>query len=359
MGIGQPSADLLPVDLVHAASNRFFESADPLHLNYGAVAGDPEFLPSLASFLTTAYGTPTSTDELFETGGNSQAMDLVSNVFSNPGDTIFVEEPSYFLAFQIFRDHDLNIVGIPIDKDGLSVTALREALKHHNPALLYTIPSYHNPGGQSTTAERRQEIVDLAISHDFMIVADEVYQLLYYYDAPPPAYGTMASTGHVLSLGSFSKILAPAMRLGWVQTSPKLLPKLFANGFVNSGGCINHISAHIVRQAMDSGALGEHIEVLRDAFRSRLETMHNALLEHFSDLATWTKPAGGYFFWLQFDDSVDTGALKKAAAEHETGFQSGRVFSTQGQLNNYLRLSFAHYNEDDIRKGIERLRQLF
>ena len=359
MGIGQPSADLLPVDLVHAASNQFFESADPLHLNYGPVAGDPEFLPSLANFLNTAYAIPTSADGLFETGGNSQAMDLVSSVFSSPGDTVFVEEPSYFLAFQVFRDHNLNIVGIPIDEDGLSVSALRAALKQHKPAFLYTIPTYHNPGGQSTNAERRQEIVALAKEHGFLIVADEVYQLLYYYDAPPPAYGTMADSGQVLSLGSFSKILAPAMRLGWIQTSPEHVQKIIANGFVNSGGCINHISAHIVRQAMDNGTLAEHINVLRGAFRSRLEAMHEALLEHFSDLATWTKPAGGYFFWLQFDDAVDTGKLKQAAREHETGFQNGRVFSTQGQLDNYLRLSFAHYNEDDIRKGIQRLRQLF
>ncbi|MDH5242034.1 MAG: PLP-dependent aminotransferase family protein, partial [Gammaproteobacteria bacterium] len=155
-GIGQPSADLLPVDIVHAASESFFANAEPLELNYGVTAGDARFLDSLAEFLSAGYGVPTSPGELFVTGGNSQALDLVSTVYAKPGDTVFVEEPSYFLAFQIFRDHGLNIVGIPVDDEGLCVDALRRELASHKPAFLYTIPSYHNPGGQSTSDERRK-----------------------------------------------------------------------------------------------------------------------------------------------------------------------------------------------------------
>ena len=125
LGIGQPSADLLPVDLVRPASESFFDSAQPLELNYGVLQGDERFLDSLAAFLTDAYCSEVTSDQLFVTGGNSQAMDLVSVVFANPGDTIFVEEPSFFLAFQIFRDHGLNIVGIPVDDDGICVDAIR------------------------------------------------------------------------------------------------------------------------------------------------------------------------------------------------------------------------------------------
>ncbi len=359
LGIGQPSADLLPVELVHKASESFFEAAQPLELNYGVVRGDERFLSSLADLLSANYAATATPEQLFVTGGNSQALDLVSTVFSTPGDTVFVEEPSYFLAFKIFRDHGLHVVGIPIDEDGLCVDALRDALKAHKPAFLYTIPSFHNPGGQSTTAERRQQIVDLSVEHDFLIVADEVYQMLYYYDAPPPAYGTMTDSERVLSLGSFSKILAPAMRLGWIQTSENLLARIVSNGFVNSGGCINHISAHIVRQAIESGALTAHIELLRRTFRSRLEAMQVALQEHFKDIATWQKPDGGYFYWLTFDESVDTTPLKDQASDLETGFQNGAVFSTQGKLNNCLRICFAHYNEDDIREGVARMRPLF
>ena len=131
-GIGQPSADLLPVDLVRQASRSFFEDAQPFELNYGVTQGDERFLDSLAGLLTKSYGAPTSSSELFVTGGNSQALDMVSAVFANPGDTVFVEEPSYFLAFQIFRNHGLNIVGIPVDDDGLSVDALEEELGNYS-----------------------------------------------------------------------------------------------------------------------------------------------------------------------------------------------------------------------------------
>lgn len=358
-GIGQPSADLLPVDLVRQASRTFFEDAEPFELNYGVMQGDARFLDSLAGFLTKSYGTATSSKELFVTGGNSQALDMVSTVFANPGDTVFVEEPSYFLAFQVFRDHGLNIVGIPVDDEGLCVESLERELQAHKPAFLYTIPSFHNPGGQSTSKWRRQRVMELAEAHDFLVVADEVYQLLYYYDAPPPAYGTMAASRRVLSLGSFSKILAPGLRLGWIQTSEDMRNQLTNHGFVNSGGSINHISSLIVRQAIDNGSLESHIEALRASYRSRVEAMDEALHEHFGSIAKWTRPDGGYFFWLEFDEAIDTGALRKEARSREAGFQSGAVFSSSGELKHCLRLSFAHYSEDDIREGIARLRPLF
>lgn len=359
LGIGQPSPDLLPVDLVREASESFFDTAQALELNYGVAEGDARFLQSLAGFLTEGYGAPASADELFETAGNSQALDLVSNVFANPGDTVFVEEPSYFLAFQIFRDHGLNIVGIPVDDDGLCVESLREELRAHEPAFLYTIPSFHNPGGQSTSAARRQQVVELAEQHDFLIVADEVYQLLYYGAPPPPAYGTMTASERVVSLGSFSKILAPAMRLGWIQTSRALRDQLKGSGFINSGGSVNHLSSHIVRQTIHSGSLASHVEKLRDAYRLRVAAMDDALHENFRDIAKWTRPEGGYFFWLRFEESLDTTPIRESARGAATGFQAGSVFSSKGQLKNYLRLSFAHYSEDDIREGIARIRALF
>ena len=211
LGLGQPSADLLPVELLHVATEAWFKNAQPNELNYGDRQGDPRFLESLATYLSAGYGARANADNLFITGGNSQALDLVSSVFAKPGDTVFVEEPSYFLAFQIFRDHQLNIVGIPVDEDGLDLEYLQRELKNHKPAFIYTIPTYHNPGGQSLSAERRKALVKLSQQHEFLIVADEVYQLLSYFDDPPPALGTMIESDTILSLGSFSKIL------GWLK----------------------------------------------------------------------------------------------------------------------------------------------
>ncbi len=359
LAIGQPSADMLPVDLIRNASESFFNEAQALEFNYGVTEGDSRFLDSLARFLSKHYAAPASAEQLFTTAGNSQALDMAAVVYAKPGDTVFVEEPSYFLAFQILRDHGLNIVGIPVDDDGLCVDALQQQLGQHSPAFLYTIPSYHNPGGQCTTAERRQQILGLAEQHDFLVVADEVYQLLYYFDPPPPAYGTMTASNRVVSMGSFSKILAPGMRLGWIQTSAELRNRLMASGFVNSGGSINHFSSHIVRHAIDQGLLESHLGHLRIAYRSRVAAMDAALKKHFTGLAQWQRPGGGYFFWLKFHDSVDTGKLRGKAAELETGFQYGAVFSSKGNFSNCLRLSFAHYNEDDIQEGIARMRPLF
>ena len=359
LGLGQPSADLLPVELLHEATEAWFKGAQPNELNYGDRQGDPRFLESLATYLSAGYAAKTNANDLFITGGNSQALDLVSAVFAKPGDTVFVEEPSYFLAFQIFRDHQLNIVGIPVDEDGLDLEYLQRELENHKPAFVYTIPTYHNPVGQSLSAERRKALVELSQQHGFLIVADEVYQLLSYFDDPPPALGTMIESDTILSLGSFSKILAPGMRIGWIQTSDPLMQQLRAFGFISSGGSINHFASHIVRSAMDLGLLSTHVEYLRQAYGARVNAMDAALNEHFSDIAQWHRPNGGYFFWLKFSADTNTAPLKASAATLETGFQPGSVFSSVGELQNFMRLSFAHYDEDQIVEGVARLRPLF
>jgi DNA-binding transcriptional MocR family regulator len=359
LGIGQPSADLLPVALVRRASESFFREAHPLELNYGVLEGDERFLESLAGYLTEGYGASVDPASLFVSGGNSQALDLVSTVFARPGDTVFVEEPSYFLAFQIFRDHGLKLVGVPTDRDGMRMDVLEALLAEHDPALLYTVPSYHNPGGHCMSGPRRTRLVELSREHEFLIVADEVYQLLSYFDEPPPAFGTMIEGETVLSLGSFSKILAPAMRLGWIQTAPGLRDRLLANGFINSGGSINHYASHIVRHAVDLGLLATHVEELRKAYRSRVEAMEEALQSRFGHLAAWDRPRGGYFFWLRLPEEVDTARFREEAARQETGFQPGSLFSCDRNLGNFLRLSFAHYDEADIREGVARLAKVF
>ena len=359
LGVGQPSADLLPVDLLREASEAFFASAHPLELNYGAPAGDERFLESLAGFLSRGYEAAVSPESLFVTGGSSQGLDLVSTVFSQEGDTVFVEEPSYFLAFQILRDHGLNVVGVPVDRDGMQMDALEGLLRKQVPAFVYIIPAYHNPGGHCMSAERRARLVELSLRHGFRIVADEVYQLLHYGETPPPPFGTSVENDTVLSLGSFSKILAPGLRLGWIQAGSDLRDHLLADGFVNSGGSINHQASHLVRHAIDLGLQEGHVRMLREALGRRAAAMNEALHAEFGELATWHRPGGGYFFWLGFDEGIDTGSALHQARERRTGFQPGRLFSCHGGLSNCLRLSFAHYPEGDIRDGISRLAKLF
>ncbi|MEX0709042.1 MAG: PLP-dependent aminotransferase family protein [Woeseia sp.] len=358
-GVGQPSADLLSVDLIRAASELFFTVAQPFELNYGSKQGDVRYLAAVSKLLEDEYGQPSPPDNLFLTGGNSQALDFVCNRFTQSGDTVFVEDPSYFLAFQILRDHGLNVVGIPVDDEGLDIDYLENALKEHRPSLMYTIPSYHNPTGRTMTRERRERLVALSREHDFLIAADEVYQMLYFGEPPPPALGTYAEQGNVVSLGSFSKILAPGMRLGWIQTDARHMDRLLASGVVNSGGSFNHYSSHMVRNLIEAGLLTEFIKQLRRTFLSRVEAMDRALREHVRDRALWMVPQGGYFFWLELAADVDAERLRKHADDFQTGFQPGPLFSPgPGSLRNFIRLSFAHYTEPDIEEGVARIGRL-
>ena len=354
-GIGQPSDDLLPVDLLKKASEDFLKVARPEELNYGEKQGDTRFRESLAGFLSLKYGAEASPESLLLTSGNSQALDFVCERFTHPGDTVFVEEPSYFLAFQIFEDHGLNIVPIEMDQDGLIIEALEQALKTSKPALLYTIPSFSNPGSQTLSASRRKQLVDLSREYNFVIAADEVYQMLPYFGEVPPALGTMIDRGNVISMGTFSKIMAPGLRLGWIQAPGHLMESMLDSGWVNSGGAINHFTSHIVRHAIDMGLQLSFIEKLRSSYRGRVLAMDESLQQHLSGHARWSRPDGGYFFWLKMDDSINVAELRSRALGYRVGFQPGNVFTSTGGYKNYLRLSFAHYDEADIHKGVGRL----
>ncbi len=337
----------------------FLETARPLDFNYGEKQGDERFRSSLALFLGRAHGKPVSAQELFLTNGNSQALDFVCDRFTRPGDTVYVEEPSYFLAFQVFRDHGLNIVGIPVDQDGMQIDILEKALRRSPPALVYTIPSFNNPSGLTLSRERRERLADLSTEHGFVVAADEVYQMLSYFDEVPPAMGTMVDRGRVLSMGSFSKILAPGLRLGWIQANSELMENMLDSGWVNSGGSVNHVTSHIVRYAIDSGLQEQHLEAVRKAYRNRLVAMGDALSEHFDDLARWTQPAGGYFYWLEMSNGTEAVELRSVALEAGAGLMPGPFFSGSGGLRNFVRLSFAHYTEADIREGVSRLADAF
>ena len=297
-GIGQPSTDLLPVDLMRVAADAFLAKASPQDLNYGDRQGDAAFRCALAGLLSEEYDATVGADSLFVTAGNSQALDFVCALFTRPGDTVIVEEPSYFLAFKIFEDHGLNIVPVPLDRDGMDIDALETVLKRTKPALLYTIPSFQNPCGQSMSSERRRRLAGLSRQHDFIVAADEVYQMLWYGDPPPPALGTLVDQGNILSLGSFSKILAPGLRLGWIQTSEHLMERLLDSGMINSGGSLNQFTSLVVREALGSGAQASFLERLRETYARRVEVMEAALQSHFAGRAPGASHAEDISFGL-------------------------------------------------------------
>lgn len=355
LGIGQPGLALLPLDMMKQAAEIRLGSGDGTLLNYGYELGDGYFRIELSRFLSRYYGFVVPDDGLMTTCGVSQALDLICTRFTEPGDVVFVEEPTYFLALRIFADHQLQIVGLPVDSEGLDIEAVQAALAELRPVFLYTIPTYQNPSGVTLSAERRQKLVELSQEHDFLIVADEVYHLLNYEAGPPPPLAAFLDCGNVLSAGSFSKILAPGLRLGWIQAVPELLQKLVESGLVDSGGGLNPFTSNLVKVVLERGWQDVYLRQLKDIYGSRLETMNRALEQYVVEGLSFAKPAGGFFFWLGLDGDVSASDLLPAAEAHGVSFNSGHKFSPSQSLGNFLRLSFAYYGEDEISEGVARL----
>ena len=358
-GIGHPAADLLPRTLMQQAAALRLGQPDAALLQYGLEQGDGYFRLALAEFLSRRYGFGVGLEDLFVTAGASLALDLICTLYTQPGDVIFVEEPTYFLALRIFADHHLQVVSLPTDEHGLRVDALEAAVQRQRPVLLYTIPTHQNPAGATLPLARRQRLVELSQQHGFLIVADEVYHLLSYTSAPPPPLASFAASETVFSLGSFSKILAPGLRLGWVQAAPVHLQRLVNSGLLDSGGGLNPFTSGLVRVALEQGWQDQYLDLLCTTYRARSAALDRALRWEFGDWIAYVKPEGGYFYWVRLPETVDAGEYLAQAAAHKVGYRPGSRFSSQGVLRNYLRLSFAFYGEDELAEGVRRLRTVF
>jgi DNA-binding transcriptional MocR family regulator len=354
LGAGNPQPELLPLDILRNAAQDRLNRGDNDFLQYGAEQGDGYFRDALAKFLAPRCGFTVSHDDLFVTAGNSSALDLLCSLFTKPGDTVFVEEPTYFLALRIFADHDLNVVSIRTDETGPVMDDLIHALKEHHPKFLYIIPAFHNPGGHTIPAEQRKELLSLAERHGFLILADEVYQFLAYTQVVPQPFGTYIHSDRVVAMNSFSKILAPGLRLGWLQAHPSIMQRLNTCGLMDSGGGMNPFTSAIVQRLIENGDLDENISHLVDVLGKRVQIMDAALREHLPQ-ARFNTPHGGYFFWIQVP-GVDAEILQKKAQAYNVGLRPGIRFSSRNSLTDYFRLSVSFYNEDEIQKGILRLR---
>lgn len=353
-GVGQPDLSLLPLQSLRAASEHWFGRNQTELLQYGAGLGDGKFRHTLSQFLSSRYGTPVPADQLMVTTGASQALDLVCTRFTKPGDTVFVEAPTYFLALLTFRDHGLNVVGIPVDEHGLRMDALAAALTKHQPTLLYTVPTFQNPSGITLSSDRRQQLLALAQSNNFLVVADEVYHLLDFGNKPPAPLAISADSERVISFGSFSKICAPGLRLGWVQTSAAHLNTLAHAGLVESGGGLNPFTSGVMRSMIELGLLDSCLDHLREVYARRSRVLCSVLREHAPQL-TFSEPLGGFFVWVQLPDGRRVADVMASAERHKVDFQQGTRFSRDDAFASHLRLCFAHYDDADLVDGAKRI----
>lgn len=360
LGVGNPGMDSLPLDLLRRAADHALAQGDATPLQYGYEAGDVRFRAALAAFLSHEYSLKIDPSQLFVSNGVSQALDMLCTLHTQPGDVVFVEEPTYFLALRIFADHRLRVVGLPTDKHGLVIEALEEELKRRRPALLYTVPTHQNPSGATLPVERRRRLVELAQAHGFLVLADEVYHCLTFGGAapPPPPMASFADSGAVLSLGSFAKILAPGLRLGWIQGRGDCLQTLAQSGLLDSGGGLNPFTAAIVRSALELGWQQQHLERLRQVYANRLDALDAALQRHLAGRLSYRRPAGGFFIWARLADGRDAEALMPTALAHGVSFRPGVRFSSHGGLCDAVRLCFAYYDEERLMEGAARLAQV-
>jgi DNA-binding transcriptional MocR family regulator len=355
LGRGDPQFELLPLEMLRDAAAHRLGRGEREFLQYGAEQGDGYFRAALAKFLTPRYGFPVSHDDLLITAGISSALDLLCTLFTKPGDTIFVEEPSYFLALKIFADHGLRAASIRTDEAGLAVDDLIHALSQATPKFLYLIPTFQNPSGHTLPSERRRQLIELAQKHGFLIITDEVYQFLAYTQAPPRSFAAHIDSGHVIAMNSFSKILAPGLRLGWLHAHPTIIQRITACGLLDSGGGLNPFTSAIVRGLIENGDLDRNIETLVQTYSKRVQAMDRLLRAHLPS-AEFSTPHGGYFFWLRLP-GVDTQELRKKAQNHQVGLRQGLLFSSQNGLRDYSRLSVSFYDVDEIEQGILRLKK--
>ena len=355
LGAGEPQLDLLPLDMLRAAAADRLAVGDKDFLQYGLEQGGGAFRAALAGFLSARYGFSVLHDELLTTAGISSALALLCSLFTKPGDTIFVEEPSYFLALRIFADYGLRVASIRTDEAGLVIDDLIHALKESKPKFLYIVPTFQNPSEQTLSQEPREPLVKLAKEHNFLILADEVYQFLSYTQAQPKSFGAYIDSEHVISLGSFSKILAPGLRLGWLQAHKSIMQKIISCGMLDSGGGMNPFTSIIIGSLIESGGLDRNLSTLVDVLGKRVQVMRELLQKHIPQ-AQFVPPQGGYFFWLRLP-GVDAKELRKKAQAHKADLRPGVLFSSRNGLSEYFRLSVSYYDVDRIETGILRLKK--
>ncbi len=328
-------------------------------LQYGPEQGTPALIESLVSKIKREQTISLNTDQLMLTAGSTQAIDMIARLLIKPGDSVIVEAPSYVDALHVFRDHGAELYSVPMDDQGLIPEILERLLKQLHiqgkpPRLLYTIPNFHNPTGVSLSEQRCIEILQLARQYQLVIVEDDVYRDLVFESSVPPSFLALAESGEVLSIGSFSKTLAPGLRLGWVVGSPEVIRRFVQCGVTEMGGGANPFAAQIVTEYCNLGYWETHITHLQHLYRSRRDVMLAALNQYMPEGITWTRPAGGFFIWLSLPENIRAWDVKQRVFERGVLVSSGEGFFVnpiEGEHN--LRMTYSFAQPEAIKMGIK------
>lgn len=352
-GDGAPAREMLPIDRMAEANQRAWQDSES-HLGYG----DQQGLPALREWIAqhvAQRGIEANPDNIIVTAGSTQALDYASSVLLDPGDVVLVENPTFLGALEIFATFEVQVVGIDCDENGMRMDKLQQALEAHpNAKLIYTIPTFQNPAGTVLPQSRREQMVEIADAHNVAIFEDDPYGDLQYSGDVVAPIRTISD--QVLYFGTFSKTLAPGIRVGFVIAPDELTPMILATREVADVGN-DRIMMRTIAFALEGDYLTGHLAEARDFYRSRRDAMLAALEKEMPEGVTWSKPDGGFFVWITMPDSIDGDELFRVAAEHGVVVFPGKWFDPEKAVGHTVRLSFSTVPEDRIAVGIERLGQ--
>lgn len=343
---GAPSPDIMPVEAVRVASAKSLDEDWERALSYGTGRGHE----GLAEWISELHGV--SPEQVMVTNGSMEAADMVIDQMIAEGDRVIVEQPTYDRTLTLFERAGADLVGAPLEADGISVEAVEQACGEGPVKLVHLIPNFQNPAGCTLSVEKRERLVALADEHDFTIFEDDPYRLVSFDEPAGETMLGLDSKGHVLHASSFSKTVSPGVRVGYLVGPEEVIGKLasYANSIYISP---NMLAESMVWELCRSGALEENVSRVNAALRERRDALVESL-EEFIPEARFQPPAGGYFLWLDLDDDIDTPKLLGEAKEAGAPFVAGPDFMIDGG-NSSLRLSFASVPTPEIPEGIQRI----
>lgn len=351
---GLPAAELFPIREFREACEYVLTTNGSKALQYGATEGYTPLREYLSEKMQK-YGVPAEVGNIIITNGSQQALDLIGRIFLDKGDVVITERPTYLGALQAWRAYEPQFATVPLDDDGMCVDELEPVLKAHqgNVKFIYVLPNFHNPAGTTLPLERRMELVRLAAKYGVPIIEDDPYGELRFEGEDITPIETLHKE-NVIYLSTFSKTLAPGIRIGWVTAPSKIIGKLVQakQGADLHTGVFVQMVAHDI---CSRGLLRTHVKKVRDAYLERRDAMLQAMEEHFPSGVTWTRPQGGLFLWVRLPEQIDTTEFMKTALEEKVAYVPGAAFYPDQGGHNTMRLNFSYCRPEIIREGIQRL----
>lgn len=360
LAAGNPAPEAFPVEEIRRIADEILSEDPILALQYSVTEGYSPFRELLRGFVQERYGVLHEDDDLIVTSGAQQAVELACKVLCNEGDILLCEDPSFVGSLNSFRSYHTELVGVPMEADGISIEKLEQALKEHrNVKALYVIPNFQNPSGITTSFEKRKAIYELCQRYDIMLLEDNPYGDLRFAGEDVPAIKTLDTDGRVIYFGSFSKILSPGLRVGYVVANHEVIQKM-----VVAKQCsdvhTSILSQLICERFMKENDMNQHIARLRDIYRKKCGLMIAGIEEHFSPKVSFTRPEGGLFIWCTLPEGSDMVEFyRTAVAEYKVAVVPGTAFTAhEGDPTTSFRLNYSTPTDEQVKKGIEILGKL-